>query len=165
MEKSKLELTITSLVISHFSYCPLVWMFHDRKSYNKRNKIHERALRIIHKDRTSNFEGLLIRGNSVSVHQRNFQLLLIEIYKTINNLNPPFMEKYLLCRIIFVAALILFYPKLGQTCTALLLSGLLSNIMTDSTERNARVPNIRNFQKKIKAIPLDLSFFSIVGFK
>ena len=28
MEKSKLELTMTSFVMSHFSYCPLVWMFH-----------------------------------------------------------------------------------------------------------------------------------------
>ena len=81
MEKSKLELTMTSLIMSHFSYCPLVWMFHDRKSYNKINKIHERALRIIHKDSTSNFESLLIKSNSVSIHQRNLQLLLIEIYK------------------------------------------------------------------------------------
>ena len=67
MEKSKLDLTMTSFVISHFSYFPLVWMFHDRRSYNKINKIHERALRIMHKDSTSNFEGLLIKSNSVSV--------------------------------------------------------------------------------------------------
>ena len=68
-------------------------MFHDRKSYNKMNKIHERALRIIHKDITSNFECLLIKSNSMSVHQRNLQLLLIEIYKSINNLNPSFMAE------------------------------------------------------------------------
>ena len=91
MEKSKLQLTMTSLVMSHFSYCPLFWMFHDRKSYNKINKIHERALRIMHKDSTSNFEGLLIESNSVSIHQSNLLLLLIETYKTINNLNPSFM--------------------------------------------------------------------------
>ena len=50
MDKPQLELTMTSFVMSHFSYCPLVWMFHDRKSNNKISKIHERALRIIHKD-------------------------------------------------------------------------------------------------------------------
>ena len=44
MDKPQLELTMTSFVMSHFSYCPLVWMFHDRKSNNKINKIHERAL-------------------------------------------------------------------------------------------------------------------------
>ena len=93
MDKPQLELTMTSFVMSHFSYCPLVWMFHDRKSNNKINKIHERALRIIHKDSTSNFEELSIKSNSVSVHQRNLQLLLTEIYKTVNNLNPSFMAE------------------------------------------------------------------------
>ena len=93
MDKPQLELTITSFVMSHFSYCPLVWMFHDRKSNNKINKIRERALRIIHKDSTSNFEELLIKSNSVSVHQRNLQLLLTEIYKTVNNLNPSLMAE------------------------------------------------------------------------
>ena len=89
MEKSKLGLTMTSFM-SHFIYCSLVWIFHDRKSYNKINKIHERALRIIHKDSTSNFESLLIKSYSVSIYQRNLQMLLIEIYKTINNVNPSF---------------------------------------------------------------------------
>ena len=68
-------------------------MFHDRTSYNKINKIHERALRIIDKDITSNFEGLLSKIISVSVNQRNLQLLLIEIHKAINNLNPSFMAE------------------------------------------------------------------------
>lgn len=71
MERSKLELTLTSFVMPHFNYCPLVWIFYDRKPYKKINKIHERALRIIHKVITSNFEGLLIKSNSVSFRQRN----------------------------------------------------------------------------------------------
>ena len=95
MEMSQLELTMTSLVMSHSSYCPLVCMCHDRKSNNKINKIHERALRIIHTDSTSNFEEILIKSNSVSVHQRNLQLLLTEIDKTVNNLNPSFMAEEL----------------------------------------------------------------------
>ena len=90
MEKPQLELTMNTFIMSHFSYCPLVWMFHDRAANNKINKIHERALRIIHKDSTSNFQELLSKSNSVSVHQRNLQLLLIEIYKTVHNLNPTF---------------------------------------------------------------------------
>ena len=51
MDKPQLELTITTFIMSHFSsYCPPVWMFHNRASNNKINKIHERALRIIHKN-------------------------------------------------------------------------------------------------------------------
>ena len=33
------------LVLSHFSYCPLIWIVHDRKIDNKIIKIQERALR------------------------------------------------------------------------------------------------------------------------
>ena len=120
MKKSKLELTIIYFVMSHFSYCPLVWMFHNRKSYNKINKIHERALRIIHKDSTSNFEGLLIKINSVSVHQRNLQLLLIENYKTINNLNPSFMAEVFVFQL-FIATVKLFLYHCLDTVVLILL--------------------------------------------
>ena len=37
-------------------------------------------------------ESLLARNNSVSLHQRNLQLLLVEIFKTKENLNPSFMK-------------------------------------------------------------------------
>ena len=93
MEKRQLELTITTFMMSPFSYCPLVWMFHDRASNNKINKIHEIALRIIHKNSTSNFQELLNKRNSASVHQRNLQLLLTGIYKTVHNLCPTFMTQ------------------------------------------------------------------------
>ena len=65
------RISITTFGMSHFSYCPLVGMFHDRASNNKINKIHEKALSIIHKDSTSNFQELHSKSNSVSVHQRN----------------------------------------------------------------------------------------------
>ena len=35
----------------------------------------------------------MIESNSVSFHQRNLQLLLTEIYKTVSNLNPSFMAE------------------------------------------------------------------------
>ena len=54
--------------------------------------IHERALRIVYRDTESSFDELLAKDNSVSVHQRNLQLLMIEICKTKKSLNPPFME-------------------------------------------------------------------------
>ena len=59
MERPHLELKIATFTMSQVSYCPLVWMFHDKASNNKINKINERTLRIIHKDSTSNFQELL----------------------------------------------------------------------------------------------------------
>ena len=91
MDSNKIKLMMNAFVLSHFSYCPLIWMFHDRKIDNKINKIQERALRIAYRDITSQFKELLKKDNSVSIHQRNLQLLMIEIYKTKNRLDPPFM--------------------------------------------------------------------------
>ena len=36
----------------------------------------------------------------MSVHQRNLQLLLIEIYKTINNTNPSFMAEVFVTNVV-----------------------------------------------------------------
>ena len=84
---------MNAFVVSQFSYCPLVWMFHDRSVNKKINKIHEKALRISYKDSCSNFEESLLKANTVSIHHRNLQLLATEIFKTQRNLNPIFMNK------------------------------------------------------------------------
>ena len=68
-------------------------MFHDGKLNNEINRMHERTLRIAYKDNVSSFESLLPMDNSVTVHHRNLQLLMIEIYKTRNNLNPSFKKQ------------------------------------------------------------------------
>ena len=91
MDTEKVKLIMRSFIMSHFSYCPLIWMFHDRAANSRINKIHEGALRIVYRDTESSFDELLARDNSVSVHQRNLRLLMLEIYKTKNSLNPPFM--------------------------------------------------------------------------
>ena len=47
-------------------------MFHSRTLNNRTNKLHEKS---------SNFEELLERDRSVSVHTRNLQTLATEIFK------------------------------------------------------------------------------------
>ena len=68
-------------------------MFHDRCLNAKVHKIHERALRIVYKDSHADYEALLTLYNAVSIHQRNLQYLMIEIYKTKHNLNPSFTSE------------------------------------------------------------------------
>ena len=65
----------------------------DRKINNKINHIHEKAIRIASKDTTSEFEILLHNNKKISVHMKNLQFLMIEIYKTKSNLNPSFMKE------------------------------------------------------------------------
>ena len=79
---------MNAFILSQFSYCPVIWMFHDRSMHNNINKIHERALRIAFKDMSSKFEDLLMKAASVAIHQRNLTLLTTEIYKTKHDLNP-----------------------------------------------------------------------------
>ena len=89
----KLRLLMRAFVTSQFQYCPLVWMFHSRKMNNKINRLHERALRIAYKDFCSSFATLLEKDRSVTIHEKNLQLLMTEMFKTINNLNPIFMKE------------------------------------------------------------------------
>ena len=65
------------LIISQFSYSPLVWMFHSRTLNNRINKTHEKALRIAYKDQTFlSFDDLLKRDKSARIHQKNLQIFL-----------------------------------------------------------------------------------------
>ena len=77
---------------SQFSYCPLVWMFHDRNINMKINKIHERALRIVYQDDHCSFETLLEKDGSFTVHEKNIQLLAIELHKSRYNLSNEAMQ-------------------------------------------------------------------------
>ena len=86
------RLILNSFITSHFSYCPIVWMFHSRKLNERINHIHERALRIVYKDFNSSFQELLIEDNALNIHHRNLQKLVTEILKIKNSLSPEFIN-------------------------------------------------------------------------
>ena len=93
MDAKKRRVLMNAFITSQFSYCPLVWMFHSRTLNNQINKIHEKALRLVFKNETfSSFDDLLKRDKSVSIHQKNLQILATEIYKTKNDLGPKIMK-------------------------------------------------------------------------
>ena len=51
--------------------------------------LHERCLRIIYNDKQSSFTELLNKDSSVSIHIRNIQSLIIEMFRFFNGLSPP----------------------------------------------------------------------------
>ena len=77
MNSDKCTLLINSLIESHFSYCPLIWMFCNQKSMKKVNKIQECYLQLM----TNNVEaykclngissGIMNDTLAVSKHQYN----------------------------------------------------------------------------------------------
>ena len=93
LNTEKLRKIMKAFIESQFSYCPLIWMFHSRTLNNRINRLHERALRLVYKNSTSTFEELLEKDNSFTVHHRNLQKLVTEIYMVKHNLSPPFMKE------------------------------------------------------------------------
>ena len=101
----KRKTVMKAYITSQFGYCPLVWMFHSRSLNNKISSLQERVLRITYGDRSSSFENLLKKDNSVSIHRRNIQALATEMFKVKNNialeimkeLFAPKMSSYGLC--------------------------------------------------------------------
>ena len=91
MDQRKLRTLMRAFIISQFQYCPLIWKFHSRLLQKKINKIQERAFRIIYKDAESTYSDLLEKDCAVTIHTKNLQLLIAEMYKTRNDLNPSFM--------------------------------------------------------------------------
>ena len=79
-------------VESQFNYCPLIWMFHSQTINYKINRLHERALRIVYSDYKLSFEGLLMKYNSFSIHEKNIQSSATEIYKFLNEQSPVFLN-------------------------------------------------------------------------
>ena len=77
--------------MSAFCYCPLIWMFHGKSANKVLNKAHCRALSVVYMKYDDTFENLLSIDNNVSIHIRNMQYLMIEVYKCIHKLNPTFM--------------------------------------------------------------------------
>ena len=79
-----------AFVESQFGYCPRIWMFHSRGL--KINRIHERALRTTYKDKSSAFQELLEKDNSISIHHINIQKHAIEICKVLHGFSPPILN-------------------------------------------------------------------------
>ena len=79
-----------AFIESQFGYCPLVWMFHSRNLNNKINRIHERTLRITYNHKSSSFQNLLGKDNSVTMYQEILEPLQLKHKKYNKNFTHLF---------------------------------------------------------------------------
>ena len=90
-----MRIVIESFVLANFNYCPLVWHFCSCESINKLEKIQERAFRLLLNDYESDYDQLLAKANKPTLEIRRIKFLATEIFKTLNNQNPPYMKEIL----------------------------------------------------------------------
>ena len=69
-------------------------MFACKTLINKICKIHHRTLQVVYDDFNKSYDELLELNNDLFIHQRHLCYFLIEVFKSIMNLNPQFMWSY-----------------------------------------------------------------------
>ena len=87
------KIVIESFILANFNYCPLVWHFCPSDSIKKMERIQERAFRLLLDDYDSDYNQLLLKVNKPNLEIRRLKFLAIEIFKTINDLNPSYMKE------------------------------------------------------------------------
>ena len=60
---------------------------------DKINHLHKRVLQIVYLDYTSSLEELLKKDYSITIHQRNLQLVAVKMFKVLKGLEPDLMNE------------------------------------------------------------------------
>ena len=90
-EKPNPKLLDNSFVIFNFRYSPLIWMFCGKTANVEINRAHKRPFCIVLGDYDTSFDELLVENEEKTNHFRNLQMLMVEIYKSLNHQNPSFL--------------------------------------------------------------------------
>ena len=89
--------------MSNFSYCSLIWLFCI-------NRTHKRALKALCGGYESTFEELFDKDKSMTIHKKNLQRLMVEIYKAIKHLHPAYMREF------FIKIYVPYYLRSNELC-------------------------------------------------
>ena len=93
MDIKKWRMHMKTFVLSQFSYCPQIWMFHCIKMKHMINSIHKRVLKLVYQDSYDlTFQELQAKDKSGNVHQKNLQLLATDIFKSKTGVSPELMN-------------------------------------------------------------------------
>jgi len=83
--EAKLQL-YKAAILPHLTYCHLTW--HFCKASDKLERIQERGLRAVFKDKHSSYEKLLAKADIPSLYNRRLQDIAISMYKIEQKLLP-----------------------------------------------------------------------------
>ena len=89
------KILINGYFMANFNYYPLVWMLSSANSLKKIENLQKRALKLLCNDYEISYEELLSKSSTSSINVKRLRALCVELYKTINTLNPNFMTDLL----------------------------------------------------------------------
>ena len=95
LNKKQTNLLYNSFFKEQLKYCPLICTFCSRRSKNLINKPQDKALSVVYNGYDSSFNELPEIANENNIHIKNIHILKTEIYKFLNGLSPPIMNKIL----------------------------------------------------------------------
>ena len=90
----KSKFLANAFINSQFTYAPLIWMFAGKSSITKICKMDFRTLQIVYNNYDKSYQDLFYFSSDISIHQKHLQLLAIEVYKSLMNINAGFMWKF-----------------------------------------------------------------------
>ena len=92
ISEKKAKLLLNTVVTSNFQYCSLIWLFCSKAANDLISRTTKCATRITYNSYNEEMlYALLQRDGTLTIHKENLQKLMMEIYKTINLLSPPYM--------------------------------------------------------------------------
>ena len=96
VEKRRIIMKV--FIVSQYRCSPLVWIFYSRGINNKINRIHEKVLRITYSHKSSSFQDLFDKDNSVTIHHKNSRTFAIEKFKVLYGPSPHLLNEVLVER-------------------------------------------------------------------
>ena len=91
----------------------MVWIFSSAKSLNKVKYLQKRALRYLYSDYESRYDTLLAKSSKVTMKASSLKSLRVQIYKSINSINPSFMNENFRLRVTNRMVCSQYRPNIG----------------------------------------------------
>jgi hypothetical protein len=146
--KKQLILLFNSYILSAFNYAPILWMYCSKTSCREIDTIHKRALRAVCQDFSSDYEVLLQKAGYKRIHEIHLRFILCEIYKTLHDLNPSFMQTLFRVKPVRYALLPSAKSSRFGTQSFPFRGSLLWNTIRDSVKSQ---PSLNVFKQSLKA--------------
>ena len=85
-------LLFNTFIASQFNYCP-IWNYCSRGDMAKMEKLQYRSLKYVYCDFKTSYCDLLERSNKCLLYNSRLKIILCEVFKCINKLNPSYLHE------------------------------------------------------------------------